>query len=45
VRFWLVLPLAAMLALGACGKKGDPEAPAGSDPKRSDVDLQKDRKN
>lgn len=42
------LVLAALLlalALGACGKKGSPEAPAGADPARSDVDMQKDRKN
>lgn len=42
------LVLAALLlalSLGACGKKGALEAPAGADPARSDVDMQRDRKN
>ncbi len=45
MRLRLALPLALMLALGACGKKGSLEAPAGADPAKSEVDLQKDRRN
>ncbi len=38
-----LLPLLALLALAACGKKGDLDAPEGPDPARSKDALKKGR--
>lgn len=45
MRTFVLAALLLALSVGACGKKGPLEAPAGADPARSDVDMQKDRKN